>query len=1576
MTELSGRLPTLLRGRYEVLEALGAGGEGRVVKALDHQHERLVVLKVRTVRTEGAREELLREARVLLSLPPHEALPLVRDDFFADDRYVVVMDWVDGIDLARLLRDRGRPGLPPSSVLSYLSEAAKALTFLHSQDLPVVHGDVKPANLILTRGGHVKLVDFGLSSTLGMQGQRSGTIGYRAPELAIGDAPSRASDIFALAATAFALLTGSPPAGVLPEWDGIEPEQAAQLERCLRAGLSTDPANRPATAGELVEALGAGWASTLPTGTMTFCMSDIEGSSALWERDPAAMAESLVRHDELIAEVVQAQDGRFIKSMGEGDSTVAVFTSASNAAAAAIGATRALAAEDWLGQIQVRVRFGLHTGEAQRRGTDYFGTTVNLAARVRGEARGGEILVSRTTAGLLDGTLPPGYGTHDLGLHRLKGMPAAERLFALEGPGLPVAAARECPYRGLLAYEPEDRSVFFGREEVVADVIHRLRPGGLLAVVGASGSGKSSVLRAGVIGPVMTGELSAFRQAVLLTPGPEPPIEIDETAQTLVVVDQFEELYTQCHDAVRRRAFIDALLNLPGPVVIGVRADFYGDLTGHPKLARAVAEDQILLGAMSEDELRRAVAEPARMAGLRLQEGLVDLVLRDVAGEPGALPLMSHALRATWERRDGRTLTVDAYRESGGVSSAVAQTADEVAAATPEDQRWLLRNVFLRLTELGEGVEDTRRRVEVEELVSQGASIAVVKELLQRLADARLLTLGEGTAEVAHEVLIRSWPTLRHWLEEDREGIRLHRRLGDAARLWEASGREPGDLYRGTRLDAALEWAADSPGVLNDSEQAFLDVSRDEVVTSQRAQLRVNRRLRRLAGGIALLLLAALALLVFALVSRHDVVHTEALAQSRALAQESEGQLARDPQVALLLARMALHAAPTPDAELAASEALDANTIRGQTPSLGQQTCTRASQIALLRGGRVAAVTTCDGQVAFENLQGRRILKRVRVGTSAGGLSLDPTGRRLAVAADDGVAFLDATTGKLVSRLKLGFAAESVAYSPGGGELAVTGDAPVVVVDLRTRAIREVGRGDPSYNVVFCVSWAGPQRLLVGTGGGPGGRTNLGFGLNLIDLRNVKSQQIDVAQAGDGAAVERVVVSPRRNVWYVSGAQLSPNGSYAARVWAYAPARHRVLWSAAGPQDEFGSGLAVSADAHLLAVGYGQGTAKVLDASTGRQVILLPGSTDAVRGLAFRSGPVPVVTSSQDGVLRLWSDRGSEQVRLQLPHDPIFGYTSDGRDIAAVGERGAIVTLPGGRLVRSYPGFPARSSSGGCNLACVAYSSNLRWLAYLQPNTRRPTIVVENGVTGQRVGTFSVSRFNGDGLAPNGDVATTYTYGQRVFVRLFSPQGRSIRFFRPARSGVGCSPVTNFSADSRLMVVEDLCHYVAVWDVRSGRLLRETEVMGRLGGTGGANLTPDDRFVVLGLAGGALARIDLRTGQIQERPGANSDPKVSAVSPDGRYYALALTDGSIDVYDARTLRLVRQHLLPSSALGLSFSPGSRHLAALDSSHVLHIWDTCGTCENPQALARRAERESVRTLTTDERATFEVNSGQG
>lgn len=448
----------------------------------------------------------------------------------------------------------------------------------------------------------------------------------------------------------------------------------------------------------------------------------------------------------------------------------------------------------------------------------------------------------------------------------------------IEGP-----IAGDPPYMGLRYFDTSDADLFYGREALTRELLARVGKESFLAIVGASGSGKSSVARAGlipawkqanerssvhVITPTahplesLAASLTRESESVTATSMLMDDLSKDarslrlyvkktfEETELLLLVDQFEETFTLCKDQTERKAFLENLLSLADDdsarVVITLRADFYHHCAEYEGLRNALKSHQEYIGAMTGEELRQAITTPAEKNGWEFQPGLVDLILQDVGTEPGALPLLSHALLETWKRRQGRMLTLQGYADAGGVKKAIAQTAESVYDRLSPEEQTIARGIFLRLTELGEGVQDTRRRVQFSELGTQDT----VAKVLKTLTDARLVTTEQDNAEVAHEALIREWGTLRKWLDEDRDSLRLHRHLTESAQEWERRGKETGELYRGARLKQLQEWMKEHDVQLSTSERKFLSASQKLEKRNRQRWLEIN-----IAGFLLLVLM-------------------------------------------------------------------------------------------------------------------------------------------------------------------------------------------------------------------------------------------------------------------------------------------------------------------------------------------------------------------------------------------------------------------------------------------------------------------------------------------------------------------------------------------------------------------------------------------------------------------------------------------------------------------------------------------------------------------------------------------------
>ena len=375
-------------------------------------------------------------------------------------------------------------------------------------------------------------------------------------------------------------------------------------------------------------------------------------------------------------------------------------------------------------------------------------------------------------------------------------------------------------------------------------------------------------------------------------------------SRLVLIVDQFEEVFTLCHRNDERIAFFDALVHAaqvpdgPISVAVAIRGDYYGHCSVHQELARLLAANHLLVGPMSPSEIRTAIEEPAHRAGLAIDHDLVDRVVDDASGAAGVLPLLSTAMLETWNRRRDGRLTLDAYLTTGGVHGAIARLAESVYEELSPDQRGAVRYMLLRLAELGEDGDDVRRRAPLDELVTSAAH----QEVLDVLVSHRLVTVDGGRVEVAHEALLREWPRLRTWLEEDRAGRALHRRLTADARAWDEAGGPEDLLLRGMRLDSAVDWATGHEGELHPLEQAYLNASsaawQRELASSRRAA----RRFRALAVGLAVLLVAAVAAGVLAQVQRNQARTRARVAEAGRLANLSEVAGNQDLTRAVLLA--------------------------------------------------------------------------------------------------------------------------------------------------------------------------------------------------------------------------------------------------------------------------------------------------------------------------------------------------------------------------------------------------------------------------------------------------------------------------------------------------------------------------------------------------------------------------------------------------------------------------------------------------------------------------------------------------
>jgi transcriptional regulator with XRE-family HTH domain len=839
-------------------------------------------------------------------------------------------------------------------------------------------------------------------------------------------------------------------------------------------------------------------------------------------------------------------------------------------------------------------------------------------------------------------------------------------------PGIP-------PYKGLLFFDELDADLFFGREELTAQLVKHIfdlavdNPSRFMAVVGDSGSGKSSLMRAGLAVAIKR----AGWEVCVFTPTDTPmkvlegllnSERIKTAEQVLVIVDQFEEAFTLCHDELERIAFIEKLLLIAQErkkhftVVIALRSDFYSHCAQYPHLRQAVATEQEFIGEMTFDELRRAIEEPARRGGWEFESGLVDVMLNDLSihgsrePEPGALPLLSHALLTTWESRRGRKFTLEGYNCSGGVRGAIAETAESIFTdQLDQAQQEIAHDVFLRLTELGDGTEDTRRRARLNELLWQHTNATQLRTVLNILAEARLITLNEDTVEVAHEALIREWERLHEWLTQDRESLLLHRHLTQSSHEWEMREHDSSELYRGARLAQVREWALVNGERLNVTEKSFLSASieqaeceviehetqrmreleatREIAETQKKAAIQLQRRAIYLLGALILALIGALAAGIFANRNSDLAMQNASIAQT-AQAVSSQAIIDFTNSEAQRLA--------------AAASSLSRQIVDPQL-------------IALLSLHSIATQYTVEGDISLTEAATLPIPKMIFTGHGKGVYSVifSPEGNLILTGSYDGLARLfDAKTGQEVREFTGFTKGVRAIFSQGGQSIFISSvDGKAQMLDVKTGKVQQsyYSQGDPGLTDIK----VSPDGKYVLTGGGDGIARlwDAKTGAAICQLKGHTDQLREVAFSPDGRYIATSSIDLTARLWKTRGCELlrvftghtdelasvdfSPDGKYVvtgswdntARLWDVNTGQELRQYIGHG---YWVNSVRFSPDGKFLLTGSCDKTAKLWDVQSGQVLHTFSGHTNYVLSVAFSHDGRYILTAGHDKTAWLW----------------------------------------------------------------------------------------------------------------------------------------------------------------------------------------------------------------------------------------------------------------------------------------------------------------------------------------------------
>jgi DNA-binding SARP family transcriptional activator/WD40 repeat protein len=1153
-----------------------------------------------------------------------------------------------------------------------------------------------------------------------------------------------------------------------------------------------------------------------------------------------------------------------------------------------------------------------------------------------------------------------------------------------------------CPYKGLARFETADADFFFGREQVVAEALGHLVGSRFLALVGPSGSGKSSLLRAGLLHALGSGALpGSDRWGYSVIRPDDRPLDTMAHAmeerrsadRRLLAIDQFEEVFSACSDDAERAAFLDAITESASApdgtttIVIAMRADFYGRCAEHRALASLLASNQILVGPMDHEELRRAIELPAQRAGLTVEQGLVDSLVSDTVGQPGGLPLLSTALLELWTRRRDRTLRQDDYMRAGGVEGAVARLAEEAFGRLDSGGQVAAKRILLRLAAPGETAEVVRRRAPLSEFDLDRDTDA--SHALNLLTEARLVTVSDGTVEVAHEALLVEWPRLRIWLEDDAEGRKLHRHLTESSHAWDEGGRDPADLYRGARLTGASEWAEPHQADLNELERAFLQASRSASEGEAVRARRTNRRLGGLLAVVAVLLAVSLVIGKLALGQRNRATAALTLADAGRLA--SRSRLEPDPQRALLMAREAVHiddSAETRSALFAALERTPAITGRVYAPGGPSAAGDETQWIEIAPEGRTLAIGDAGPTIEFFDAVRRAPIGAVDVGSGTERAAFSPDGKTLAVVTSTGaLVAVDVATRAVRDRLRAEGSVDAIAFDPRGGEL-VTAEHGTdlreflvprdpVTLEPAGRRVPTSGRDRAEFPQIsrplsmFAMAFAPDGSGLVTTReNGP----TLLWNPGLTAVRRWAIGGQAVAVSPDGRIAALIENSDKDNRGYLKFLNLRSGGVRASPGGHHGP--YKTQYEAVGVTftPDGRSVVTVGNDSRLLIWDVATASVRTTLAETGD----LP-----LRGPALSANGATAYTTDRNRDVVVWDLSGSHRLDRPFtagtgfPGWPWFAMSPDGRLLA-------VTSSPGNRsgdgiwlidtsdlhvVRRIQPGLngcstPLAFSPDSATLAVGTCKGEHRGEVRLwDVASGKMTAILHGILASDRLVTLA---FSPDGRMLVGGGGPVHR-GSLYVWRPGAPSQPAERFRTP-----GTVEELDFTPDGSKLVVSTGWGdggYFVLWDTAAQRIVKT--VRADDAGVLTADVSADGRTLMTGGQTGSVRLWDLPAGTPRGAPLTGLTGFVDTVdrTPDGRTAVTADAAGNVVLWNVPTRSTIGDPF-PGPVAGRNaaalFTRDGRHVVVVSDTGAGWVWDV-----SPSDWVARACQVAGRSFTRQE-----------